>query len=137
MIRISSPELPELEDYTRLLGDVWESRMLSNFGQYAKRFGEHVKNISGARYCNLVSSCDIGLIITLRAFDLKRGSEVLTPSFTFNSTGNALLWNNLKPRFVDIRMADLNIDLEDLESKINKKTSAILTTNTFGIPGSL
>ena len=137
MIQISSPELPELEDYTAYLEDIWESKMLSNFGHYAECFEDQIKRISGARYCSVVSSCDVGLIITLKAFDLKRGSEVLVPSFTFNSTGNALLWNNLKPRFVDIRIADLNLDLEDLKSKINKKTSAILATNTFGIPSDL
>lgn len=108
--------------------------MLGNYGIYAKSFESSIKDRSGAKFCRLVSSCDLGLIITLKAFDLRPGTEILVPSFTFNSTGNAILWNNCIPRFVDIDIHDLNIDLDDLESKISKKTSAILGTNTFGNP---
>jgi len=134
MIRISCPALPDLDEYVHNLEDIWENRMLSNFGPYAQRFEEKVRNISRAKYCMAVANCDLGLIITLKAFNLKPGSEVLVPSFTFNSTGNAILWNGLKPRFVDIDTGTLNVDTDDLQSKISSKTSAILATNTFGNP---
>ena len=137
MIRISCPALPDLEEYVQNLEDIWENRMLSNFGPYAQRFEEKVRNISRAKYCRAVANCDLGLIITLKAFNLKPGSEVLVPSFTFNSTGNAILWNGLKPRFVDIDTGTLNMDTDDLRSKISNKASAILATNTFGYPSDM
>jgi len=137
MIRISCPSLPPLDAYIDCLEEIWDSKMLSNYGNYANAFEYEIRRASGGIFCQLVSSCDLGLIITLKAFKFTFGSEIIVPSFTFNSTGNAILWNNCIPKFVDISLSDLNLDLDDLSEKISKKTAAILATNTFGNPSDM
>ena len=58
------------------------------------------------------------LMLSLKALDLK--GEVIIPSFTFSATGNAVIWNGLKPVFADIDPETFNIDPEDVERKITK-----------------
>lgn len=133
MIPITRPWLPPLEAYAALLEGVWSSRMLSNFGVLATRLEAHARDYLGAAHVLSVSSGDVALALALRAFELPAGGRVLVPSFTFNSTVNAILWNGLRPDFIDIDPATLTVDPGDVAARLDGAV-AIVATHVFGSP---
>lgn len=133
-VPIARPSLPDLADYVRLLEDIWESRMLSNFGKYAREWERKAQSYLDNENVLAVSSCDIGLIISIAAYDLPKGSECILPSFTFNSSANCVVWNGLTPVFCDVDRGTFNADPADVEARISSNTSAILCTHVFGNP---
>jgi dTDP-4-amino-4,6-dideoxygalactose transaminase len=134
MLPVSRPSLPSLEEYTKLLEDIWKTRMLSNFSKYAVRFEEKAQAYFGNPWTRCLVNCDIGLVLSLAALELPEGSECLVQSFTFNSTVNAILWNRLRPVFVDIDPRTFNVDTADLERRITAATRAVVVTHIFGSP---
>lgn len=134
MLPISRPSLPPFDDYVELLRDIWQSRMLSNFAEHAQRFEAKVRARTANPHALAVVSGDIGLVLSLAALELPEGGECLVPSFTFNSTINAVLWNRLRPVFVDVDPETFNVDLADVERRIGKSTVAIVATHVFGSP---
>ena len=134
MLPVSRPSLPPLDRFVELLEDIWKSRMLSNFGKYARRFERTAQEYLGNPRTRAVVNCDIGLLLSVAALALPEGSECLVQSFTFNSTINAILWNRLTPVFVDIDPRTLNVDCDDLERRITPATRAIVVTHIFGSP---
>ena len=64
---------------------------------------------------------------------LKRGHEVIMPSFTFASCANAVLLVDARPVFADIDLSTYNIDPDDIERKITKKTRAIMVVHYAGM----
>ncbi len=119
MLPVSRPTLPPLDRFVELLEDIWESRMLSNFGKYAVRFEEKAQAYLGNPWARSLVNCDIGLVLSLAALELPEGGECLVQSFTFNSTVNAVLWNRLRPVYVDIDPKTFNVDVADLERRIS------------------
>lgn len=134
MIPITRPELPPMDEYVALLEEIWASRMLSNFGPMAQRLEAMTSEYLGVPTMVVVSG-DIGLTLTLAALDLPKGSACLVPSFTFNSTINAVLWNDLRPVFVDIDPATFTMDPEDARRAAEgRDVSCIVATHVFGNP---
>lgn len=76
------------------------------------------------------------LLALLRAFGIGRGDEVLIQAFTCVAVPNSILWAGAKPVFVDID-ATYNIDFNDLQEKITKRSRAVVIQHTFGIPGNI
>jgi len=133
MIPITRPALPPLDEYVASLERIWSSRMLSNFAEYAAALESMAADYLGARYVLSVSSGDIGLILALRSLQLPPRTKVLVPSFTFNSTVNAILWNELTPVFVDIDADTLCVDPAEVARRIDG-AGALLATHVFGNP---
>ncbi len=84
----------------------------------------------------LFSSGRSALYYAIKSLGLAEGDEVLVQAFTCVAVPNAVMWNDLQPKFVDID-ASYNFDLVDLERKITPQTKAILVQHTFGIPANL
>ena len=133
MIPITRPALPPLAEYVAILERIWDTRMLSNFGEFATSLEVLAADYLGAECVLTVSSGDVALILSLRALMLPPKTRVLVPSFTFNSTVNAILWNDLTPVFVDIDPETLNMDPADAAGRI-EGAGAILATHVFGNP---
>lgn len=131
---IVKPSLPPLKKYTEALQEVWNTRMLSNFSVNVQRLEKHITSYLGNKYVWTVTNGDVGLITALASLELHQDDEVILPSFTFNSTANAVVWNRLTPVFADIDERTLCIDPEDVRKKITKKTKVILGVHTFGNP---
>lgn len=134
MIPITRPYLPDLEDYRALLEEIWQSRMLSNFAAFAQRLENLASAHLGIPTVAVVSG-DIGLVLAIAALRVPVGSACLVASFTFNSTVNAILWNQLRPVFVDIDPLTFNMDPVDA-AKMGKASQAklVLATHVFGNP---
>ncbi|MCX5859525.1 MAG: DegT/DnrJ/EryC1/StrS family aminotransferase [Proteobacteria bacterium] len=75
-----------------------------------------------------------GLYALLKARGIE-GAEVIMPAYTCVVVPNAVLASGNIPRFVDISLADYNLDLDLLENAITDKTRAIISTSLFGYPG--
>lgn len=84
------------------------------------------------KYALFVNSCTSALELSALTLGLKPGDEVILPSFTFVSTANAFIKFGVKPVFADIKEVDLNIDVKDIEKKINNKTRAIIPVHYAG-----
>lgn len=131
MIPITKPTLASYKKYSAKFEKIIKNGQLTN-GRYVAMLEEAVRYYLGVKYCVAVSSCTSGLMLVLKALNLR--GEVILPSFTFSASGHVLLWNNLKPVFADIDKNSYNIDPSSIEKLITPKTSAILATHVFGNP---
>lgn len=95
-----------------------------------QKFSKYV----GAKYAVGLSSATAALHLSLLAYDIKKGDEVLVPSLTFVSTAHAVLYVGAKPVFVDVEEGNLCIDPKDIEKKITSKTKAIIPVDYGGHP---
>jgi len=134
MIPIARPYLPQLATYVSLLEEIWNSRLLSSFGKYAELLERKAQSYLGNPYVCVVANCDLGLTIALAALEIPKGSECILPSFTFNSTANAAVWNSLMPVFADIDPETFTIDPVDVANRITDKTRVVIGTHIFGNP---
>jgi dTDP-4-amino-4,6-dideoxygalactose transaminase len=73
----------------------------------------------------------------LKSLNLQLGTEVLIQGFTCNALVNPILWLGLKPVFVDIDEKTLNMDVDDLETKIGPESKVVVVQHTFGFPTDL
>jgi len=131
-IFVTQPHLPPLEDLFPLLQQIWESRVLTNNGPLHQQLEIALCNYLGVSNISLFCNGTIALITALNA--LRITGEVITTPYSFVATSHALLWNNLKPVFVDIEPNTFNIDPYKIESAITERTTAILPMHCYGVP---
>lgn len=131
MIPINRPTTLGFDLMAEEYRGIIDSGMLTNH-IYVRRFEEKIKEYLGVRNAVCVSCATAGLMLVEKCLDLK--GEVIVPSFTFPATTHSLVWNNLKPVFVDCDPESFNIDVRKIEEKITDKTSAILGVYIFGNP---
>ncbi len=129
MIELSQPNFTKLEK--KLLLKVLSSKKLVD-GVYQDLAEKKIKHLINSNYVALTQSCSSALEVAGILLKLRPKDEVLIPSFTFTSTANAVVMRGAKPVFVDINEDNLNIDLDDLEKKINKRTKAIFVVHYGG-----
>ena len=101
-------------------------------GKYQNKTQKLLKDILKVNYLALTQSCSSALEASGILLKLKKGDEVLVPSYTFTSTVNAIVMRGAKPIFVDIDYDNLNLSIEDLKKKITKKTRAIFLVHYGG-----
>jgi len=133
-IYITRPILPDYEDLTSKIQNLYDSRMLTNLGPYHQKLEEKLQEFLQEEYLSLFNNATIGLITALKALDLPFGSEVITTPFTFAATPHAVVWNGLKPVFCDIEPKTMTIDPEKVAAQITPSTSAILGVHVYGFP---
>ncbi|MBC7320005.1 DegT/DnrJ/EryC1/StrS family aminotransferase [bacterium] len=130
-IPMSAPDLDE-SDIQAVL-EVLRSGRLA-LGPKMREFEELMAEYIGVKYAVAVSSGTAGLHILVRALGIKEQDEVLVPSFTFSASVNAILYERAVPVFVDIEPDTYNLDPDDLERKVTKRTKAIMAVDIFGHP---
>lgn len=132
MINVTKTKLPPLEIYTKCLEKIWKSNWVTNDGQFSRLLQTKLESFLKVRNLILVANGTLALTLAIRALKLR--GEIITTPFTFPATTNAIIWEGLKPVFVDIDPKSFNIDPVEVEKKITKKTSAILAVHVFGNP---
>lgn len=103
-------------------------------GKYIEKFENEF-----AKYCNVehfigVNNGTSALHIALLALGIGNGDEVIVPSNTFIATAWGVTYTGATPVFVDCNMDTWEIDLKSVESKINKRTKAIIGVHLYGLP---
>ena len=101
-------------------------------GPHVQAFEKSASNFIKSKYVIAVNSGTAALQAALHALDVKKGDEVLVPSFTFVATANSVVSTGAKPIFVDILKENYTMDPDDLRKKITKKTKAIMPVHLYG-----
>jgi dTDP-4-amino-4,6-dideoxygalactose transaminase len=130
MITVTRPFLPPLTELMPDLEAIWKSGVLTNGGAYHQAFESALRDYLRVSEISLFANATIALVTALQA--LRITGEVITTPFSFVATSHALLWNGIKPIFVDIDPKTLNIDVEKIESAITPQTTAILPVHCYG-----
>ena len=131
MIPIIRPTLVDFTEIEKEFREVWSSGQVT-VSKYTNLFEEKIRKTLKVKNVIAVSSCTSGLILAVKALELK--GEVILPTFTFTATAHALAWNNVMPVFCDYEKGTFNIDVRKIESLITKKTTAIMPVYIFGVP---
>ena len=131
-ITVTSPLLPNLEDFNDLLREIWDSKWITNNGSFHKRLESALCEYLKVPYISLFTNGTLPLLTALQA--LRITGEVITTPYSFVATTHSIWWNNCKPVFVDIDSATGNIDPEKIEAAITPKTSAIMPVHVYGKP---
>lgn len=131
-IYVTSPLLPSLEDFTFLLKEIWESKMLTNNGNFHQKLEEELAKYLKVPYLSLFTNGTLPLITALQAMRIT--GEVITTPFSFVATTHSLWWNGIKPVFVDIEPETCNLDPSKIEAAITPRTTAIMPIHVYGKP---
>ncbi|MFA5012315.1 MAG: DegT/DnrJ/EryC1/StrS family aminotransferase [Ignavibacteria bacterium] len=102
-------------------------------GPVVKEFEDIWCKFTGSPYSVAVSSCTTALHLALLAAGVKRGDEVILPSFTWIATVNAVEYVGAKPVFCDIDITTYNIDVSKINNLITANTKAIIPVHLFGL----
>ena len=103
-------------------------------GPEIEKFESSLAQYIGRKYCIAFNSGTSAGHAALIALGINAKSEVIVPSFTFISTANWPLMVQASPKFADIEMQTYGMDPKDLESKISKKTKAVIPIHYGGLP---
>ena len=133
MISATKPEMGPYDAYIDEIRDIWDTGIMTNNGPKVQKFREKLIERIGCKNAELFVNGHSASMIALKALELPAGGEVLTSPFTFVSTTNAIVQNNLTPVFCDID-STYNIDIESIKRNITDKTCAIFVPHIFGIP---
>jgi len=106
---------------------------ISGDGKYTKLCSERLTSLIKTKKTLITTSGTHALEMAAILCDIKKGDEVILPSFTFVSTANAFCLRGAKPIFVDIREDTKNIDESLIEKKITKKTKCIIPVHYSGV----
>ena len=129
---VTRPFLPPLEEFLPYLEQIWESRWLTNAGPFHGRLESALAEYLGVKHLALFTNGTIALVTALQA--LRITGEVITTPYSFVATAHSLLWNNIKPVFVDIDPVTCNLDPAGIEAAITPQTTAILPVHCYGTP---
>jgi dTDP-4-amino-4,6-dideoxy-D-glucose transaminase len=131
-IYVTQPQLPPLEELIPYLEKIWESRILTNVGPFHQQLEQALCDYLRVKHIALLTNGTAALVIALQS--LRVTGEVITTPYSFVATAHSLLWNGIKPVFVDVEPATLNLDPERIEAAITPQTTAIMPVHCYGHP---
>jgi len=129
---VTEPHLPPLEEFLPYLEQIWASKRITNSGPFHEQLENELAAYLGVKHLSLFANGTLALLTALQA--LRISGEVITTPYTFVATAHSLLWNNIKPVFVDVDPDTCNLDPERVEEAITPATTAILPVHCYGIP---
>jgi dTDP-4-amino-4,6-dideoxygalactose transaminase len=132
IITVTSPLLPNLDEFHSLLKEIWNSKWITNNGSFHRRLEAELASFLKVPFVSLFTNGTLPLITALQA--LRITGEVITTPYSFVATTHALWWNGIKPVFIDIDLQTGNIDPDKIEAAITPKTTAIMPVHVYGKP---
>lgn len=132
IITVTSPLLPNLDEFHELLKEIWESKWITNNGSFHQQLEAALRDYLKVPYVSLFTNGTLPLITALQALHIT--GEVITTPYSFVATTHALWWNGIKPVFVDIDWATGCMDPNKIEAAITPKTTAIMPVHVYGKP---
>ncbi|MFM0740383.1 DegT/DnrJ/EryC1/StrS family aminotransferase [Paraburkholderia xenovorans] len=131
-IYVTQPHLAPLEEFLPYLQQIWDSKILTNGGPFHHQLEAALCEYLGVRHLALFSNGTLALVTALQA--LRITGEVITTPYSFVATAHSLLWNGIKPVFVDVEPHTLNLDPAKIEAAITPQTTAIMPVHCYGNP---
>lgn len=132
MINVTKPFLPPKEEYLAILSDIWDRNWLTNNGPVLNDLELQLREYLEHEKLYVVGNGTVAIQLAIKALDLS--GDIITTPFSYVATTSSIVWEGLRPVFVDISPDDFNVDPELIESAITENTSAILLTHVFGNP---
>ena len=132
IITVTSPLLPNLDEFHEMLKEIWDSKWITNNGSFHKQLEKALCEYLKVPYISLFTNGTLPLLTALQA--LRITGEVITTPYSFVATTHSIWWNGCKPVFVDIDPATGNIDPDKIEAAITPKTTAIMPVHVYGKP---
>jgi dTDP-4-amino-4,6-dideoxygalactose transaminase len=118
-IYVTQPYLPPLEEFIPYLQQIWKSRILTNGGPFHQQLEVALCEYLGVEHLSLFTNGTIALVTALQALQIS--GEVITTPYSFVATAHSLMWNGIKPVFVDIDPLTLNLDPDQIEAAITHR----------------
>ena len=131
-IFVTQPFLPPLEELFPYLQQIWDNKILTNCGPFHQQLEKELCEYLGVKHISLFTNGTLALVTALQA--LRVTGEVITTPYSFVATSHSLLWNGIKPVFVDIDPLTLNLDATKIEAAITPQTTAIMPVHVYGHP---
>jgi dTDP-4-amino-4,6-dideoxygalactose transaminase len=103
-------------------------------GQEVELFEKEFAVFCGSKHCIGVSSGTDALHLSLRAFGIGPGDEVITAANTFIATAFAISHTGATPVFVDVNRIDFNMDVDLIKAALTERTKAIIPVHLYGQP---
>ena len=132
LITVTSPLLPNLDEFHEMLQQIWDSKWITNNGQFHKQLEAALAEYLKVPYISLFTNGTLPLLTALQA--LRITGEVITTPYSFVATTHSIWWNGCKPVFVDIDPKTGNLDPNKIEAAITPKTTAIMPVHCYGKP---
>lgn len=131
-IYVTQPLLAPLEEFVPYLEKIWSNKVLTNGGPFHQQLEQALCEYLGVNHVALFANGTLALLTALQA--LRVTGEVITTPYSFVATAHSLLWNGIKPVFVDIDPVSLNMDPSKIEAAITPETTAIMPVHCYGHP---
>jgi len=131
-IYVTQPYLPPLAEFIPYLEKIWENKILTNGGPFHQQLEKALCEYLGVKHISLFTNGTLALVTALQA--LRITGEVITTPYSFVATAHSLLWNGIKPVFVDVDPNTLNLDPARIEAAITPHTTAIMPVHCYGHP---
>jgi dTDP-4-amino-4,6-dideoxygalactose transaminase len=131
-IYVTQPLLPELQEFIPYLEEIWKNKWLTNNGPFHQQLEQALCEYLGVNHVCLFANGTLALVTALQS--LRITGEVITTPYSFVATAHSLLWNGIKPVFVDIDPVSLNLDPDKIEAAITPQTTAIMPVHCYGRP---
>ena len=131
-IFVTQPYLPPLNEFLPYLEKIWSNKILTNCGPFHQELEQALCDYLGIKHISLFSNGTIALVTALQA--LRVAGEVITTPYSFVATSHSLIWNSIKPVFVDIDPQTLNLNPDCIEAAITPQTTAIMPVHCYGYP---
>ena len=129
---VTRPYLPPLAEVLPYLEQIWQSHQLTNSGPFHQEFEVELARYLGVEHVSLFANGTLALLTALQAERVS--GEVVTTPYSFVATAHSLLWNGIKPVFVDVDPVTFNLDPSKIEAAITPQTTAILPVHVYGCP---
>lgn len=131
-LTVTSPLLPDLEEFHSTLKEIWDSKWVTNNGQFHNRLERLLCEYLKVPFISLFTNGTLPLLTALQA--LRITGEVITTPYSFVATTHSIWWNGCRPVFVDIEESTCGLDPEKIEAAITPKTTAIMPVHCYGNP---
>jgi len=129
-ILVTRSSIPDFNEYTEEIRDLWDSHWLTNMGVKHKQLETDLSRFLDTPNITLFTNGHLALECAIASFNLV--GEVITTPFTFVSTTHAIVRSGLEPVFCDINSDDYTIDSDKIEDLITEKTCAIIPVHVYG-----
>ncbi len=134
LVPMVRPVLPQFDEMEAGIRQILSTGMVTK-GPFLREFEEAVADHLGVKHAVAVSSCTSGLMLVYKCLGLS--GDVIVPSFTFMATVSALVWNGLRPVFVDVDPQTATLDPQAVEAAVTPQTTAIVAVHNYGNPADI
>ena len=127
-IFVTKPFLPPLDEYVKFLEKIWSSKNVTNNGPFHQKFEIELAKYLDVEYVSLLNNATTALLVAIIALDLK--GEIITTPYSFAATAHSIVWNGLKPVFVDTDSYAGNLDPVKVKAALNDSTGGIVAVHS-------